>query len=93
MKSDHENMVLKIHEAKNLNPSGGFTIKDLAINGYDVMKYMDFPQGKCIGQMLNILLDLVVDHPQLNERELLIIIMKESKTKWDRLSTDSLPSN
>ena len=75
-------MVLKIHKATHINPSGSFTIKDLAVNGNDVMEYMRIPQGKLIGQTLNTLLDLVVEIPELNTRGTLIEIMKESRKEW-----------
>ncbi|TCO79815.1 CCA tRNA nucleotidyltransferase [Marinisporobacter balticus] len=47
------------------------SIKDLDINGMDLMK-LGIPQGKKIGIILNCLLDKVLDDPELNTKELLI---------------------
>lgn len=86
-KEEIKRMVLKIHEARKINPSRGFTIKDLAVNGHDVIKYMNLPQGEHIGKALGVLLDLVVEIPEFNTRELLIEFMKESRKQWDQSST------
>ena len=45
-----------------------FKLKDLAINGNDLMKY-GIPQGKQIGEILNILLIMVIDGEIKNEKE------------------------
>lgn len=87
-KQEIKNMVLKIHEAKKINPSGGFTVKDLAVNGHDVMEHMKIPQGHLIGKVLNELLDLVVEIPELNTKEYLTEFMKESRRQWVQSSTN-----
>lgn len=92
-KEELKRMIMKIHDAQKITPSGGFTVKDLPVNGNDVMKYMGIPQGKGIGIALNILLDAIVEMPFLNTRELLITLMKESKRRWDQSSTDLPQSN
>jgi tRNA nucleotidyltransferase (CCA-adding enzyme) len=48
-----------------------FNVKDLAINGRDLMN-LGIEPGKKIGEILNSLLDKVLDHPELNTKELLI---------------------
>ncbi|MDY6690677.1 CCA tRNA nucleotidyltransferase [Clostridioides difficile] len=47
-----------------------FNRKNLAINGKDLMS-MGIEQGKNIGYVLNKLLELVIDNPELNEKEIL----------------------
>lgn len=44
---------------------------DLAINGHDIMA-LGAPEGRMIGQILKELVELVLDNPELNEREKLI---------------------
>ena len=50
------------------------TVKDLALNGYNMMD-LGF-QGKEIGIKLNYLLEKVLENPELNKREELIKILK-----------------
>ena len=47
------------------------TIKDLAINGNDLLE-LGFDAGPQIGQILQLLLNLVLDHPNMNKRESLL---------------------
>lgn len=46
-----------------------FTVKDLAIDGNDVMRILDIKPGPKIGQVLNALFEEVLDDPQKNTRE------------------------
>jgi len=52
-----------------------FTIKDLAVNGHDLISLG--LKGPEIGKTLNYLLDLVIDHPALNEKETLMKVVDE----------------
>jgi len=47
-------------------------IKDLKIDGKDVMKTLNIPPGPKVGKMLNALLEKVLDKPELNNRETLL---------------------
>ena len=51
-----------------------FTIKDLAINGRDLIE-IGVPQDRCMGIILNALLDMVIENPELNERNILYDIV------------------
>lgn len=48
-----------------------FTIKSLAINGKDLIA-LDIKEGKVIGDILEKLLEMVLDNPEMNEKEKLI---------------------
>lgn len=48
-----------------------FSLKDLAINGRDIMDLMQLKQGKQVGEILNILLNEVIDEKIENNKELL----------------------
>lgn len=47
------------------------SLKDLAINGYDLIEQGMRP-GPALGRILNLLLEAVLDHPELNERDQLL---------------------
>lgn len=48
----------------------------LAIDGKDVIE-LGYKQGKIIGEILDYLLELVLENPELNDKEELIVIVKE----------------
>ena len=52
-----------------------FTIKDLAIDGKDLIA-LGIKPGKDIGIILNKLLDKVIENPNLNNKEILINMVK-----------------
>jgi tRNA nucleotidyltransferase (CCA-adding enzyme) len=52
-----------------------FSIKDLAINGNDLIS-MGFEEGEKIGKILNYLLNLVLESPEYNSRDKLIEIVE-----------------
>ncbi|WP_142415283.1 CCA tRNA nucleotidyltransferase [Hathewaya massiliensis] len=51
-------------------------IKDLAINGKDLI-VLGFKQGKIIKDILEYLLDFTIENPSLNNKEILIKLVKE----------------
>ena len=48
-----------------------FSMKDLAINGNDIMQLLDIKSGKKVGEILNTLLDEVIEEKLENKYELL----------------------
>jgi len=58
---------------KVLTKSSAFTIKDLAVNGKDLME-IGVPSGKMLGCILKELLETVLDDPAQNSREKLLEI-------------------
>lgn len=59
-----------------INSSTCYTLKDLAINGDDLMRY-GIPKGRKIGMILNSLLDLVIQDNIPNQKEILLETIKE----------------
>ena len=53
-----------------------FTLKDLAINGYDIIN-LGVKDGKLIGKTLNYLLDIVLSEPDKNVKDVLIKLALE----------------
>ncbi|UCE65610.1 MAG: HDIG domain-containing protein [Candidatus Zixiibacteriota bacterium] len=49
-----------------------FGVRDLAINGNDLMEKFGLEEGPLIGQILNGLLEIALDEPQMNTREILL---------------------
>ena len=54
-----------------------FSLKDLKVNGKDLMGELNLKGGKQIGEILNYLLDKVLENPELNIKETLILMAKE----------------
>lgn len=49
-----------------------FGVKDLAINGNDLMDKFGLEEGPLVGRVLNELLEIALDDPQMNTREILL---------------------
>ncbi|MBI3443427.1 HD domain-containing protein [Candidatus Woesebacteria bacterium] len=62
-----------------------FSIKDLKVDGNDVMKILGIPPGPKVGEILNLLLEEVVEKKIENERKILISRLKSL--------TNLVPSN
>ena len=52
-------------------------VTDLAIDGRDVMRLLDIPAGRRVGQVLEELLERVLDDPKLNGRATLEDLVKQ----------------
>jgi len=63
-----------------------FGLKDLEVNGNDIMNTFNIPPSPLVGQVLNYLLELVLDTPELNQKERL---MKEAEFFLKNISTAS----
>lgn len=59
-----------------INSKQCFTIKDLAISGKD-LTYLGISQGKEIGGILNRLLSMVLEDPELNNKDTLLKLVRE----------------
>jgi putative nucleotidyltransferase with HDIG domain len=55
-----------------INKKSPFGLKDLAVNGRDIMEEFNIPPGREIGRVLSHLLELVLDNPELNIRDKLL---------------------
>ena len=63
---------LKQRVAALLAAGAAMTTKDLAINGHDLMKEVGIKAGPDLGKVLALLLDEVIETPDLNQREPLL---------------------
>ena len=76
-KLDNMDAVYRLYtEIKNYKEP--FSVKDLAINGNDVMTTLNIEPSRKVGQILTALLDMVVESPELNNREVLLNIIMRS---------------
>jgi len=57
--------------------------RDLAIDGYNVMKILGLSEGREVGRVLDQLVDMVTDHPELNTKEELIGLLREMRNRTD----------
>ncbi len=55
-----------------LESQAALSVKDLAVNGRDLMGTLNIQGGPILGRMLNYLLDCVLEDPQANDREKLL---------------------
>ncbi len=66
---------LKDRIADELEKKNALTLKDLAINGNDLIE-AGFKKGKQLGLILNQLLECVIEDPQMNDKEKLLEVAK-----------------
>jgi len=52
---------------------------DLAIGGHEVMKVLGIGEGPEVGKVLHVLIERVVDQPQLNTKEALLALVRDMK--------------
>lgn len=74
--------LMKLVETENIlneiiNQKECFSVKDLAINGKDLIMELGYKQGREIGYILNELLQMVMEDNSLNTKEKLIEIIKK----------------
>jgi tRNA nucleotidyltransferase/poly(A) polymerase len=65
------NTICDVH----VEPKTAFSIKDLAIDGNDVMEIMKVSPGPIVGQVLKEIFEIVLEHPELNEKHILRTIL------------------
>lgn len=56
-----------------------FTTKHLDINGNDVMEVLNIGQGKEVGYVLDYLFEMVLEDPKLNDKDILIDLLKSKQ--------------
>jgi tRNA nucleotidyltransferase (CCA-adding enzyme) len=68
---------------KVIEDDSALTVKDLDIDGHIIMQEFDVKPGPIIGNILNELLEMVLDMPEMNNRDNLLLKAKEI---YDRLN-------
>jgi tRNA nucleotidyltransferase (CCA-adding enzyme) len=58
--------------ARLIAEGAALSVRDLAVNGRDLMSELDLQPGPLLGQILRTLLDEVTEHPELNARDKLL---------------------
>lgn len=76
--------VLKLRQRirEELDKKPPFGPKDLKINGHDLMS-AGIPAGPLLGKILTNLVDVVLDHPEWNEKEQLLALAAEMRLNLD----------
>lgn len=59
--------------------NAAFSVKDLAIDGNDVIKVLKIKPSKHVGNVLGKIFNLVIEHPELNNRESLLNVLNGFK--------------
>ena len=62
---------------EEIRAASAFSLRDLAIDGNDVMQELGIPPGREVGRVLNELFEHVLDDPSLNTREKLLALARE----------------
>ncbi len=62
---------------EEIRAASAFSLKDLTIDGNDVMKELGIPPSPRVGQILNELFERVTEEPNLNTREHLLELARE----------------
>jgi len=75
---------LKQRIGRILEAENAITVKDLAVNGHDVMNEFDLKPGPIIGKILQHLLEEILDDPDKNERDILLRIASDFLAKGGR---------
>ncbi len=70
-------MNLKERIRKVLEEASAITVKDLAVNGHDIMQEFNMKPGPRVGKILNNLLEIILDDQSKNKRETLLSIAAE----------------
>lgn len=73
---------LKERIEKELKKQSALSLKDLKINGKDLIE-AGIPAGKVLGQILNQLFECVLEDPDMNERETLLTVVKKLKAELE----------
>lgn len=68
---------LRAHVARVLAEGAALTVRDLKINGRDLMSELGLAPGRVLGDILDHLLERVLEEPALNERESLLAAARE----------------
>lgn len=66
---------------KVIKENHALKVTDLKINGYDIMERFNLKPSRLIGNILNFLLEKVLDNPDLNEKEKLMLLVEEYLSK------------
>lgn len=75
-----EDWELLVKRVEQVMASGdALTVQELQIRGSDIIKTLGIGPGPEVGRILNRLLDMVLDRPQLNERDALLSIAQKLK--------------
>jgi len=69
-----------------LEKKSPFGLKDLEVNGHDIMNTFNISPSPLVGKTLNYLLEMVLDDPELNQKERLL---KEAEFFLNNISTAS----
>jgi tRNA nucleotidyltransferase (CCA-adding enzyme) len=67
---------LKTRVARVLEAKDALSVRDLAVNGSDVIRELAIKPSRKVGEVLEALLEKVIEDPSLNEREKLLALIR-----------------
>jgi len=66
---------------KVIEEENAITVKDLTVNGYDIMREFSLKPGPLIGRILSFLLEEILDDPSKNEYEKLLLLARDYNSR------------
>jgi poly(A) polymerase/tRNA nucleotidyltransferase (CCA-adding enzyme) len=72
---------LKKRIEKVIEEANAITVKDLAVNGYDIMNELIIKPGPMVGKILNHLLEEILDDPSKNQPGVLLALARDFYNK------------
>ena len=79
---DYNDEELKARVEREISSSPALTLKDLKINGKDLSSYMN--NGPMTGRVLKSLLEMVIDDPTLNQKQILLERARELMERFKK---------
>ena len=71
--------VLERRIREELERKPPFGLRDLAVDGTEIMRELELSPGPAVGRILNFLLEQVLDDPTLNTKDHLLVLAREFK--------------
>ncbi len=72
---EYENFVDKLEQVSKTGDE--FAMKELAVNGFDIIRELGVPSGPRVGEILRCLWEMVLDDPDINNRDCLLLEAKK----------------
>jgi tRNA nucleotidyltransferase (CCA-adding enzyme) len=70
---------LKARVSRVLEAKDALSVRDLAVDGNDVIRELEIKPSRKVGEVLEALLEKVIEDPSLNDREKLLALIREMK--------------
>jgi tRNA nucleotidyltransferase (CCA-adding enzyme) len=84
---------LREHVGRVLAAGAALSVRELCLNGHDLMRELGLPPGRIVGEILGKLLEEVIEQPELNERSALLARARVLAEQADQAEAAKSPSD